>query len=186
MINTKVIRNTNFGKDGKLDLSDIASLEVEVNQLNNRQLEKGDIIIEKSGGSETQAVGRVVLFNLMEKGYSFSNFTARLRNKTKNVNSEFLYLVLDDFYNKGYTFPYQSGSSGIKNLDLQRYLDIKTPIPPKDIQRNIVTECGIIDEVTKTSLKLIEEAKNEIEKKIETASNKYLLKTLSTLVKTNP
>ena len=46
-ITTKVIRNTNFGKNGLLDVSDIANIEVEVNQFNNRKLQKGDIIIGK-------------------------------------------------------------------------------------------------------------------------------------------
>ena len=60
----KVLRNTNFTKDGRLNLEDIAELEVESKQFKTRQLRPGDIIIEKSGGSDTQPVGRVALFDL--------------------------------------------------------------------------------------------------------------------------
>ncbi len=42
-----VIRNTNFTKEGKLDDSDIAFLEVEQSQFDKRKLQYGDIILEK-------------------------------------------------------------------------------------------------------------------------------------------
>jgi hypothetical protein len=45
-----VIRNTNFTKDGELDDSDIAYLDVEVKKFEKRRLKFGDIILEKSGG----------------------------------------------------------------------------------------------------------------------------------------
>ncbi len=76
-----VIRNTNFAGDGKIDLSDVAVLDVEAKQYQDRKLQIGDIIVEKSGGSNTQAVGRVVYFDIKEGEYSFSNFTSRLRIK---------------------------------------------------------------------------------------------------------
>lgn len=58
-----VIRNTNFTKDGTLDDSDIAYLEVEAKKFEKRRLAFGDIILEKSGGGPKQPVGRVVLFD---------------------------------------------------------------------------------------------------------------------------
>ena len=58
-----VIRNTNFTKDGHLDDSDIAVLEVEEKQFSKRQLEYGDIVLEKSGGGPKQPVGRVIIFD---------------------------------------------------------------------------------------------------------------------------
>ena len=57
-----VIRNTNFAGDGKINLSDAEVLDVETKQYQDRKLQSGDIIVEKSGGSNTQAVGRVVIF----------------------------------------------------------------------------------------------------------------------------
>ena len=62
-IKAKVIRNTNFTTSGFLDLSNVAEIEVEQSSFEKRKLQKGDIIIEKSGGSETQAVG---IINLMK------------------------------------------------------------------------------------------------------------------------
>ncbi|MFZ4536989.1 N-6 DNA methylase [Propionivibrio sp.] len=145
----QVIRNTNFTKTGKLDLNDVARIEVEEKQFASRSLKKGDIVIEKSGGSETQAVGRVVIFNEISGSYSFSNFTARVRTVNDSLNPYYLHEWLNYYWQIGSTFALQTGSSGLKNLDLQRYLETKIPLPSIKCQQQIVSECESVDsEVT--------------------------------------
>ena len=61
-VHVGVIRNTNFTKDGRLDEDDIAFLDVELKQFDNKKLKFGDIILEKSGGGPKQPVGRVIIF----------------------------------------------------------------------------------------------------------------------------
>src|ERR1700675_4914983 len=78
-VNVGVIRNTNFTKEGTLDDSDIAYLDVEAKKFEKRRLQFGDIILEKSGGGPKQPVGRVALFDKGDGDFSFSNFTAALR-----------------------------------------------------------------------------------------------------------
>jgi restriction endonuclease S subunit len=135
----------------------VAVLKVEKSSLDKRTLQFGDIIIEKSGGSSTQAVGRVVFFELKNTdNYSYSNFTARIRIKDKNFNSYFLFLYLNHFYELGYTFSFQSGTSGIKNLNLNDYLNIKIPLPPPEVQQQIVKECKVVDT-------LVEKARHDVD-----------------------
>ena len=89
-----VIRNANFTKDFTLNTSNIEYLDVEERQYKSRKLEKGDLIVEKSGGSEKQPVGRTILFDL-EGDFSVSNFTSILRLKDKNaILPAFLYKYL--------------------------------------------------------------------------------------------
>lgn len=142
-VKVKIIRNTNFTMQGVLNLnSAYPELDVEVSQLEKRTLQYGDIILEKSGGSSTQAVGRVVLFNIKSnEKYSFSNFTNRLRVTRDNVNSIYLYFILNFIYQNGITFSMQNGMSGIKNLDLNKYRNLQIPLPPLKIQQKIVNEC---------------------------------------------
>ncbi|WP_034438852.1 N-6 DNA methylase [Clostridium ihumii] len=161
-----VIRNTNFTMKGELNLDDVAVIEVEENAFLKRKLEKGDIIIEKSGGSQNQAVGRVVFFEEETGDYSFSNFTARLRTIDKEVIPKYLYLVLNDIYQSGATFGYQNGSSGLKNLDIERYLTIPIPIPPLSIQKQIVTEFEKLEEEETRTKGVIESIDNRITDKI--------------------
>lgn len=165
-----VLRGTNFTMSGQTDYRDVAYIDVEKKQLDSRNLVKGDIVIEKSGGSLTQAVGRVIYFDKEEKNYSFSNFCARLRlNKksTKVINPYYLFLILNYIYQQGYTFNYQTGSSGLKNLNLNRYLTIKIPVPPIDVQKQIILESKKVEEKFETTRMEIEEYKKEISKIFE-------------------
>ena len=166
-----VIRNTNFVGDGKIDFSDVAVLEVETKKFQSRKLRSGDIIVEKSGGSSTQAVGRVVYFDMKEGEYSFSNFTSRLRVKDKNIKPKYLMVFLNYIYEKGYTFNLQSGISGIRNLDFDRYLGIKIPHPPTEVQQNIVDECEAVDQETDHARQTITTTKQEIVKKVQAVIN---------------
>lgn len=179
-----VIRNTNFTMNGRLNLSDVAQIDVEESAFEKRKLQKGDIIVEKSGGSSTQAVGRVVLFK-NDGEYSFSNFTMRLRLTNNDLNSTYLYLVLNSYYQKGYTFDMQNGSSGLKNLDTNKYLSLQIPFPSIDIQNKIVEECNKIDEEYESSISKIDECKKQIvnlfEHIVETVKHFESLKNICTV-----
>ena len=134
-----VIRNTNFTKDCKLDLSNVAILDVESKQLKTRKLIPGDLIVEKSGGGPKQAVGRVVYFNENTGTYSLSNFTSALRIKNPNsVLPKYLQHFLYFQYVSGVTESMQSNSTGIRNLNIHQFLDIKVPVPTLEKQREIV------------------------------------------------
>jgi len=135
-----VIRNTNFTKDGSLDDTDIAFIEVEVKKFEKRKLCPGDIILEKSGGGPKQAVGRVVLFDKPEGDYSFSNFTAAIRVKSPDeLNAKYLHKFLHWTYLSGVTEGMQSNSTGIRNLDGDKYKAIQVRFPSIAEQRRIVT-----------------------------------------------
>lgn len=135
-----VIRNANFTKKMTLDFSNIEYLDVEVKQYNSRKLKRGDLIIEKSGGSEKQPVGRAVLFLKGDGEYSFSNFTSVLRIKNnEELNYYFLYYFLLYIYQRGDTKTMQKATTGIHNIEFEKYLNIKIPIMSLNEQRRIVS-----------------------------------------------
>jgi len=143
-VNVGVIRNTNFTKEGALDDSDIAYLDVEAKKLEKRRLQFGDIILEKSGGGPKQPVGRVALFDKEDGDFSFSNFTAALRVLDPHeLDFRFLHKFLHWTYLSGVTEGMQSHSTGIRNLDGDAYKAIKVSFPPLPEQQRIV---GILDE----------------------------------------
>ena len=137
----KIIRNTNFGKNGELNLQNIAEHPVEVRKLEKRKLKVGDIILENSGGGPKQPVGRVVYFDVNDGSeYSFSNFTTRIRAVDKRISPKYLYLTLKGFYDLGETEKLQNRTSGIRNLNKTAYKSIKIPLPPLEFQQAIVDE----------------------------------------------
>ena len=143
-VNVGVIRNTNFTKEGALDDSDIAYLDVEIKKFEKRRLQFGDIILEKSGGGPKQPVGRVVLFDKDDGLFSFSNFTSAIRVKNPNeLDFRFLHKQLFWTYLSGVTEGMQSHSTGIRNLDGKAYKAIQIAIPPLPEQHRIV---AILDE----------------------------------------
>ena len=95
--NANVIRNTNFRKNGNLSYENIALIEVETKELSKRQLQHGDIILEKSGGGEKTPVGRVCLFEKQDSKipFSLSNFTCFIRVKDPSIlNYKYLHKFL--------------------------------------------------------------------------------------------
>ena len=149
-VNICVIRNTNFTKDCKLNLDNVAYIDAEAKQFTTRKLKVGDIIIEKSGGSEKQPVGRVVLFDIESGDYSFSNFTSTLRVKSNiELSPNYLHKCLYAYYLRGETFKLQSKTTGLHNLDMKGYLRLPIPVPSLPEQENIVAELdclsGIIE-----------------------------------------
>lgn len=116
-----VIRTTNFTNEGKVNYDDIALRKIDRSKKENKLLKKGDIIIEKSGGTPTTPVGRVVYFEGEENRYFVNNFTAILRAK-KKCNSKYLFYLLFYFHKVGLVLKYQNKTTGIINLKLKDYL----------------------------------------------------------------
>lgn len=137
-VNVGVIRNANFTKDFTLNFSNIEYLDVEERQFITRRLERGDLIVEKSGGSEKQPVGRTILFDA-DGDFSVSNFTSILRIKDKNIMlPKFLYLYILYEYKEGVTKEMQNATTGIHNIIFDKFLAIKVPILPIKIQEKII------------------------------------------------
>lgn len=138
-IKVGVIRNANFTKEFTLCFDNIEYLDVEERQYSSRKLQKGDIIVEKSGGSEKQPVGRCVLFDKDDGDFSFSNFTSVLRIKNRSVISpEYLYKYMLFVYRRGDTRAMQKAATGIHNIEFDKFLAILIPVPPLAEQQEIV------------------------------------------------
>ena len=138
-VNVGVIRNANFTKDCKLDYTNIAYLDVEVKQYEKRKLQCGDIIVEKSGGSDNQPVGRTILFERKDGDYSFSNFTSVLRiYDGYPALPAFLNMFLQSIYQTGVTKRMQTQTTGIHNLIFDQFLTIPVLLPPIAEQSRII------------------------------------------------
>ena len=139
LVNIGVIRNANFTKDFGLDYSKIEYIDVELKSFERRNLEHGDIIVEKSGGSDNFPVGRSILYNGESKKFSFSNFTMSLRILDKNIiHPKYLYYVLQHKYRRGDMKQMQTQTTGLHNLLTDKFLSASIPIPPVDEQEKIV------------------------------------------------
>ena len=143
-----VIRNANFTKDFRLDYSKIEYIEVEEKSFEKRHLLNGDIIVEKSGGSDKNPVGRAILYEGVDKQFSYSNFTMALRIRDHScVYSKFLYYYLMAVYLRGDMRKLQTQTTGLHNLILDSYLSMPIYLPPFEEQKRISNK---IDELFKS------------------------------------
>ena len=138
-VKAKILRTTNFSKDCQMKLDDLAVIDVEKKKMDARRLQRGDIIVEKSGGGPKQPVGRVILFNIDDSDFSFCNFTSALRIKDRNkVLPEYLHKYLSYLYFDGETEKYQSNLVGFRNLDFKGYVSMEIHYPSLSEQQRIV------------------------------------------------
>ena len=145
LVNVGVIRNANFTKDFKLDYTNIEYIDVEQRAFVQRHLLNGDIIVEKSGGSDNNPVGRAILYEGKNRVFSFSNFTMVLRVKDKNiVSSKFLYYYILYKYQKGTMRSMQTQTTGLHNLILEKYLAMPLYLPPYSEQQRIIKRIKVI------------------------------------------
>lgn len=118
-----VLRTTNFTNEGVVDYNYVVTRRITKKNIEEKYLRKGDIIIEKSGGSDKQPVGRVIYFDGPENVYLFNNFTGLLRIKDKNVwNSKYVFYSLYANYRRGGTRPFENKTTGLHNLKTDDYV----------------------------------------------------------------
>ena len=135
-----VLRTTNFTDEGIIDFSDVATRIIPLDKVEKKSLSKGDILIEKSGGSSDKPVGRVVYFESDDNTYLNNNFTAKLHlNGIFDLNPFYVFKFMFVNYWMGGTKIHEGKTTGIHNIRLNDYLE-KTYIPlaPRDIQDEYV------------------------------------------------
>lgn len=153
---TFVLRTTNFTNIGKINYGDVVKRDIFSFVLDRKRLKKNDIIIEKSGGSDKIPVGRVVFFDIEDDNYICNNFTSVLRCKD-TLSSKYLFYYLFRNHKHNITAYYQNKTTGIRNLQLKRYLNTNIPIPPLPQQEKIVKVLDISSALIEKQKELIEE-----------------------------
>lgn len=153
----KVLRNTNFTSDGYLTYTDVAEIDIQQDHLPQKQLIPGDILVERSGGGPDKPVGRVVLYDIKDDVYSFSNFTSRIRVKNKDLISPYyLHLYLLNFYFSGGTEKLQKRTTGIRNLDFANYKKMAIPLTPLSQQKMIVEKINLVKDTIISRKRVLE------------------------------
>ena len=140
----KVIRTTNFTNTGKLDLTDVVTRSIIEKKIERKTIHKYDTILERSGGTADNPVGRVVLFE-EDDIYLCNNFTQVLR--FKNINPRFAFYSLFYFYQTNKTVVRAMGSktTGIQNLNMSKYLEIGIPNASEGEQNKFVSKAEQAD-----------------------------------------
>jgi type I restriction enzyme S subunit len=131
-----VLRSTNITDDGRIELTSTVNRSLEPRKRAALLIRSGDILLERSGGTDTRPVGRVA-FARTDIDACYSNFLQRLRPDKTAVNPYFLFLQLIRLHASGATNRLQAQTTGIRNLMYRAYLECPLPLPEPDEQARI-------------------------------------------------
>ena len=145
---TKILRTTNFTNIGKIDYRDVVERKISDAKIDKKRLKYGDIILEKSGGTDKTPVGRVVFcdHNIETDIYLCNNFTVGLRTNTTCI-AKYLFYLLFFNHQQGKTLALQNKTTGIRNLKVDSYLNCKISLPSIDDQKRIADELDKVSEL---------------------------------------
>lgn len=146
-----VLRTTNFTNKGVVDYSNVVTRTITKNNIDEKFLRSGDIIIEKSGGSDKYPVGRVIYFDGPSNTYLFNNFTGLLRVRDQEKwFPKYVFYSLYGNYRRGGTRPFENKTTGLHNLKTDDYVS-RYEVTEADYsrQREICTHLDMLYSIIK-------------------------------------
>ena len=165
----RVLRTTNFTNDGVVDYNDVVTRKIAKKNLDSKYLRHGDIIIEKSGGSDKQPVGRVIYFEGPEQTYLFNNFTGLLRVHDRSTwLPRYVFYSLFSNYLMGGTRAYENRTTGLHNLQTDSYIS-SFEVRPVSIEKQVEI-CSTLDKI----IHMISLKKKQISKLDELVKSRFV------------
>ena len=141
-----VLRTTNFTNEGIVNYRNVVTRTITKKKIAEKYLRQGDIIIEKSGGSDKQPVGRVIYFDGPDSTYLFNNFTGLLRVKDRNVwYPRYVFYSLFFNYRRGGTKAFENKTTGLHNLKVDDYVS-RCEVREENIQKQVAI-CEQLDRI---------------------------------------
>lgn len=123
----------------------------------DRLLEDGDLVTEISGGSPTQATGRIGyinqgFLNRSENVMDCSNF-CKAFTPIDRIYQYWLYQTWKSYYDNGAMFNYESKTTGIKNLMFDDFIDsIYVAYPNEELLEVFQNKCTLFYEKIQKNL----------------------------------
>lgn len=117
-------------------------------QVEGRLVRENDIILERSGGSPEQPVGRVVIADKVLAQSVPTDFQRLLRPDTAKIQARYLFWRLQSDWNTRETVKYSRRTTGITNLSVKDYIAREIAVPSRGEQERLV---AVADSIEATS-----------------------------------
>lgn len=151
-----VVRGADFRNWDTRRALDAVPRRIPVRSLERRRLQPGDLVIEVSGGSPAQPVGRVLVIDERavaeaSKPLVCSNFCRKLRLKP-GVDPYFVKAQLDWLYQSGHTDQFQTSTTNIRNLQVDDFLrGTELLLPDLALQARLATLIASVEAMRRGS-----------------------------------
>ncbi|WP_298460248.1 restriction endonuclease subunit S [uncultured Cellulomonas sp.] len=117
---------------------------VDAAQLRSRMLARGDVLLERSGGTQRNPVGCPAFVEDVDGPTVSSNFVSRLRPAVDVGDGRYIALVLGAMYWTRRQAPFSTQTTGIQNLDSAAYLATRVP------DRTLAEQVALAGEASRT------------------------------------
>ncbi len=165
--NNAVLTADNINLNGHLDIKKIIYLKSTLKLSEDKKLKANDIFICLSSGSKKH-IGKVTFID-KDSSYYAGGFMGIIRSNNK-INSKYLYTLLRH-PNIKKMMEINSTGNNINNL-YNQLNNIKLPLPPMNIQQEIVKEMEAQDNIELKNIDQINLLNNQITKEIEKIDGK--------------
>ncbi|QQD21114.1 N-6 DNA methylase [Oceanospirillaceae bacterium ASx5O] len=98
----------------------------------------------------------------------------KIDGSEKLLNNLYLFNLLNNHEVRSVAEENMTGSSGHRRVPISFYENLKIPIPPMDIQNQIVAECEAVDQEVEQARKELGDSQNQIEQLFENASQQEM------------
>jgi len=144
-IAVKVIRGTDLPNIPLFNLVKTPTRYINRQKVEEIQLIPLDIVIEMSGGSKDQPTGRAALITeellrYFEMPLICSNFCKVIRINVNKVDPFWFYFYWINSYNNGLTTRYENQPSGIKNFQLDEFIESEIILIPPDTEKKVMSD----------------------------------------------
>ena len=154
-----ILTADNITLEGTFELKKQIFLNDSLELDDEKRLMADDIFICFSSGSKKH-VGKIAYIKHNTEYYA-GGFMGILRNKNTNSSSKYLFELLNIDTYKNMIRNIGTGSN-INNLS-SRLEEIKIPLPPLEVQQQIIDECAVVEQETDQAHQTIAAAKQRIE-----------------------
>lgn len=167
-----VIRATEFDNKYNLNLdnSRVKYRLINRSKLSKMNIRENDLLIEKSGGSPDQPVGRIAILSqdvINGDLICYSNFIHKIRIDETKAVPMYVFSFLKTLHNIKLTEAMQSQTNGIRNLIMSTYLNQTIVFPSIEKQKEIANNIKTLRERAKRlqaeASDIIEKAKKRVE-----------------------
>ena len=133
---TPVLRTSNFNEDGSLDYSTPAIRCIPERKVAKKRMFRGDIILEKSGGTPKRPVGIMAFYDSDELALC-SNFNQVLRFDEDRILSRFAFHQLRWLKDRNAFDRFTRKTTGLQNLQMKKLIELKLHVPQIEAQTTI-------------------------------------------------
>lgn len=134
----KLLRANNININGTLNLDEIKQIRANLQLSDDKKLHKQDIFICLASGSKSH-IGKVAYIN-NDTDFYFGGFMGAIRvNQNNKAISKYIYYQLNNIKFNQYLLS-QISAVNINNLSSNILLNYQIPLPPLEVQREIVAE----------------------------------------------